>query len=102
MSASSSRPISSPKNTRGTTSANRKRHGRRSAARLADPAGVAADDLSRLDGAADAGAGARPLAAAALDGDAAALLSPLLLSHSGPQGAPHRPPDCRAAGVVRI
>src|SRR5260370_41706971 len=92
MSASWSRPISSPKNIRGTTSANRKKHGRRNASGLAGPAGPPAGDLLRLDRPLEAGTSLGPGAAATLDGNPAALLPPLVLPHSRPAGAP----DCAA------
>src|SRR6266849_413080 len=101
MSASWSRPISSPKNIRGTTSANRKKHGRRSAPGLAGPAGPTAGDLLRLDRPLDAGTSLRPGAAAALDGNPAAFLPPLVLPHSRPAGAPDRAADAGSPGAVR-
>src|SRR5712691_5058221 len=100
MSASWSRPISSPKNIRGTTSANRKKHGRRNAIGLAGPASATAGDLPRLDRPVDAGASRGAGAAAALDGELAALLSPLVLPHSRPAGAPDRAADADPPGAV--
>src|SRR5438552_13917420 len=101
MSASWSRPTSLPKNIRGTTSASRKKHGRRSAPRLAGMAHPPAGALSRLDHPVDAGAGARPGAAAIVDRDAAALLPPLVLPHHRAAGAPDRASDSRPTGAVR-
>ena len=57
--------------------------------------------LSRLDRAADAGAGPGSGAAAALGGDVPALLSSLLLPYSRHPGARDRPAGSGAAGAVR-
>src|ERR1043166_3999340 len=101
MFASWSRPTWSRKNIPAITSGNRKKHGRRRAHGLDDAAAVAADDLSRLHAAADAGAGDRADVAAALGRELSALLSPLVLPHSGSASAADRPTDGSASGVVR-
>src|SRR5437870_9068193 len=101
MSASWSRPTSSPKNIRGTTSANRKRHGRHKRPGLARLADTAAGALPRLDHPPDASAGVGAGVAAALDGDLAAVLPPLVLPHHRVAGAPPRPSDPGATGAVR-
>src|SRR5260370_40169464 len=101
MTASWSRPIPSPKNIRGTTSANRKKHGRRNAPGLAGPAGPTAGDLLRLDRPFEAGTILGPGAAAALDGTPAALLPPLVLPHSRSAGAPDRAADAGSPGALR-
>src|SRR5437762_6835920 len=98
MSASSSRPTSSPRSIPAITNGNRKKHGRRRAHGLDDAAAVAADDLSRLHAVADAGAGDRTDVAAALGCDLSALLSPLVLPHPGAAGAADRTADGGPAG----
>src|SRR5437762_1561164 len=100
MSASWSRPISSPKSIPGITSGNRKKHGRRRAHGLTDAAGVAAGGLSRLDLPVDAGPSLRRGVAAAVDGDLPALLPPPVLPHPRFAGAPDRAPDAGPPGVV--
>src|SRR5438270_7179882 len=101
MSASSSRPTSSPRSIPATTSGNRKKHGRRRAHGLDDAAAVAAGDLSRLHAAADAGTDRGADLAAALGGDLPAVLSPLVLPHPRSQSAADRAPDSNASGAVR-
>src|SRR5947208_15245623 len=81
MSASSSRPPSSPRSIPATTSGNRKKHGRRRANGLDDAAAVAPGDLSPLHTAIDASAGDRPCSGAALGGRLPAVLSSVLLLH---------------------
>src|ERR1700693_5296700 len=66
MSASWSRPTSSPKSICAITSANRRKHGRHSPDGLDDAAALAPCAISRLDRAAGAGAGGRPPGAAGL------------------------------------
>src|SRR5579863_2892904 len=100
MSASSSRPTSLPKSIRAITSANRKKHGRRRAHGLVGLANATAGGLSRLDDPLDAGTSVRPGVAAAVDGDLAVLLSPLVLPHSRFAGAPDRAADQRPTGAV--
>src|SRR5712691_8641536 len=100
MSASWSRPISSPKSIRAITSANRKKHGRRRAHGLAGAQGMAPRGLPRLHPPFDAGTGVRPPISAALDGELPAVLSPAVLPHSGIAGAPDRASDRNPSGVV--
>src|SRR3954453_8525847 len=101
MSSSWSRPIWAGKNIPAITSGNRKRHGRRRAHGLDDAAAMAADDLSRLSAAADAGTGDRGDFAAGLGRDLSAFLSPLVLPHPGSAGAADRPANRGASGIVR-
>src|SRR5579862_3195656 len=100
MSASWSRPTSSPRNIRGITNGNRKRHGRPRTHGLADAAGMAAVALSWLDRRADAGAGVGARVAPPLGRDLPVLLSPRLLPHPRAPGAPDRPPGEGAAGAL--
>src|SRR5947208_9214733 len=100
MSALSSRPTSSPRSIPGTTSANRKKHGRRRAHGLDDAAAVAPGDLSPLHAAVDASAGDRPCPGAALGDRLPAVLSPVLLLHPRIARAADRAADGDASGVV--
>src|SRR5215472_11343205 len=101
MSASSSRPILSPKNIPAITSGSRKKHGQRRAHGLDGAAPVAARRLSRLHAVADARAGRRPAPWPALGHNVPALLPSLLLLHSRAARATHWAADGNAPGAVR-
>src|SRR5205085_9125659 len=100
MSASSSRPTSSPRSSTATTSGNRKKHGRRRAHGLDDAAAVAPSDLSPLHTAIDASAGGWPCSGAALGGRLPAVLSSVLLLHPRIARAADRAADGDASGLV--
>src|SRR5213079_431399 len=100
MSASSSRPTSSPRSIPAITSGNRKKHGRRRAHGLDDAAPVAAGDLYPLYAAADAGASDRPRSGPALGRGLPAVLSSVLLLYPRAARAADRTADGGASGDV--
>src|SRR5580658_11317143 len=107
MSASWSRPTSSPKNTRAIMSVDLKTTGRRTVGQarahgLDGTQGATRGGLSRLDAGDDADTSPRDRVAAAVGRVLSALLPSPLLPHPRPRRSPDRPAGRRPPGAVRV